>query len=139
MVFGFCADFINNMADIKISISGDTVEAGVSVVNVEGVVDTITAPELEKVLRSLINVKRRGIILNLAPVEYISTAGWSSIISASEKMRQNEGELVLANMIPNVSENYYLFEFDKIIRAFESEKKARAVFKQPVEAKSGQA
>ena len=112
------------MAEIKISISEDNAEAGTTVVNVEGVVDTTTASELEKALNSLINVKRRGIIVNLAPVEYISTAGWSILISASEKMRENNGELVLVNMIPNVLENYHLFEFDKIIRSFESVKKA---------------
>ena len=111
------------MPELKISISDEQTEE-ITTINVSGIVDALTVSELEKVLSSLMGGEGHGIILNLSSTEYISTAGWSAIISAVEKIRKNRGEMILANMVPNVQENYQDLEFNQILDAYESVKDA---------------
>ncbi|RKX28456.1 MAG: hypothetical protein DRP47_04260 [Candidatus Zixiibacteriota bacterium] len=115
------------MDNISISLSeggGDSV----SEVRVDGVIDTITAGELESVIDSLLKRKRYHILIDLAGVDYISSAGWGIFISHIKDVRDNKGDIKLANMIPNVHEIYELLEFDKVLRAYNSSDDARHDF-----------
>ncbi len=115
------------MAELKISIS-EEIPSNITIVNIGGIIDANTVPDLDKVLSSVIDGNSRGVILDLSSVDYISTAGWSALIKASAKSIEKNREIVLTNMIPNVSENYYLLDFDKIIKSFETIKDARQLF-----------
>ena len=115
------------MSDIKISL--DTSGSGaISIVRVDGVIDTMTAPELEKVMNSLLEQKKFDVIVDLGGVDYISSAGWGIFISNIREIRQNNGDIKLARMIPNVYEIFELLEFDSILRAFDSIEKAKTDF-----------
>jgi len=116
------------MSDIKISLDSSGPAGKVSVVRVDGVIDTITAPELEKVMNSLLEQKKFYIVVDLGGVDYISSAGWGIFISNIREIRQNSGDIKLARMIPNVYEIFELLEFDSILRAFDSVEKAKADF-----------
>ncbi|HHI02918.1 MAG: hypothetical protein DRP51_00480 [Candidatus Zixiibacteriota bacterium] len=115
------------MAGLKISIS-EEVPSNITIVDISGIIDALTVSDLEKVLTSIVASDSRGIILNLSSVDYISTAGWSAFITAAREIHKKNREIVLTNMIPNVSENYYLLEFDKIIKSFENIKEAKHLF-----------
>ena len=112
------------MAELKISMS-EEMPSNIIIVNIGGIIDASTVPELEKVLTSIIDRESNGVILNFSSVDYISTGGWSSLIKSSQEIEEKGSQIVLTNMIPNVSENYYLLEFDKIIKSFETVKDAR--------------
>lgn len=99
-----------------------------SEVRIDGVIDTLTASELEEVIDSLLKRKRYKIIIDLAGVDYISSAGWGIFISHIRDVRSNGGDITLANMIPNVYEIYELLEFDNVLPAYQSIDAARAVF-----------
>jgi anti-sigma B factor antagonist len=116
------------MSDIKISLDSSRPAGKTSVVRVDGVIDTITAPELEKVMNSILDQKKYNIVVDLGGVDYISSAGWGIFISNIREIRQNSGDIKLARMIPNVYEIFELLEFDSILRAFDSVEKARADF-----------
>lgn len=116
------------MSDIKISLDSSGPAGRVSVVRVDGVIDTITAPELEKVMNSLLEQKKYNIVVDLGGVDYISSAGWGIFISNIREIRQNSGDIKLARMIPNVYEIFELLEFDSILKAFESVEKAKSDF-----------
>ena len=118
------------MSDIKISLDSSGAASAVSVVRVDGVIDTITATELEKVMNSLLDREKYRIIVDLGGVDYISSAGWGIFISNIREIRQNSGDIKLARMIPNVYEIFELLEFDSILRAFESIEKARSDFEE---------
>jgi len=118
------------MSDIKISLDSSGVAPAVSVVRVDGVVDTITATELEKVMNSLLDRGKYKIIVDLGGVDYISSAGWGIFISNIREIRQHSGDIKLARMIPNVYEIFELLEFDSILRAFDSIEKARSDFEE---------
>jgi anti-anti-sigma factor len=116
------------MENIKISVSERGHEDDISVVRVDGVIDTLTATQLEDVLDKLIKRGRYRIILDLAGVDYISSAGWGIFISRIKEIRENEGDVKLANMVPNVMEIYELLEFDNILNAYVNVNAARSDF-----------
>lgn len=116
------------MSDIKISLDSSGPTGKVSVVRVDGVIDTITAPELEKVMNSILEQKKFNIVVDLGGVDYISSAGWGIFISNIREIRQNSGDIKLARMIPNVYEIFELLEFDSILKAFETVEKAKSDF-----------
>lgn len=117
------------MDDIKISLDASGGGQLPAVVRVDGVVDTMTAGELENVMNSLIEQKRFNIIVDLGGVDYISSAGWGIFISNIREIRQNRGDIKLAQMMPSVYEIFELLEFDSILSAFDSVEKARLDFR----------
>jgi len=97
-------------------------------VRVDGVIDTTTAGELEQVVDSLLKRERYRVVVDLAGVDYISSAGWGIFISHIKEVRDNDGDIKLANMVPNVYEIYELLEFDKVLKAYSSIDAARDDF-----------
>ena len=69
------------MSDIKISLDTSGPKGEISVVRVDGVIDTMTATDLEKVMNSLLERRRYSIIIDLGGVDYISSAGWGIFLS----------------------------------------------------------
>ena len=118
----------NKMDEIKISLDTAGSDSQIAVVRVDGVIDTMTSSELEKVMNKLMEQSRFNIIIDLGGVDYISSAGWGIFISNIREIRQNSGDLKLARMIPNVYEIYELLEFDSILQAFENIEKAKNDF-----------
>lgn len=115
------------MEDITVSLK-EVSQDDISEVRVDGVIDTITATELESVIDSLVKRNRYRIIVDLAGVDYISSAGWGIFISQIRDIRAHSGDIKLANLIPNVYEIYDLLEFDNVINAYSSVDDARSDF-----------
>ena len=115
------------MDSIAISLKENSTK-DISEIRVDGVIDTLTASELEEVIESLLKRDRFKVIVDLAGVDYISSAGWGIFISHIKDMHENGGDLKLANMIANVSEIYELLEFDNVLQAYASLEDAREGF-----------
>jgi anti-sigma B factor antagonist len=115
------------MENISISLS-ESNQDKVSEVRVDGVIDTTTAGELEQVIDSLLKRDRHRVVLDLAGVDYISSAGWGIFISHIKEVRANGGDIKLANMIADVYEIYELLEFDKVLKVYSSVDAAREDF-----------
>ena len=83
------------------------------VIAVEGRIDTLTAPELEQsVMDNAQNSDK--IILDMAGVEYISSAGLRVLLVAQKEMRKKEG-FVLRNLNKNVQTILNLTGFNKVL------------------------
>ena len=115
------------MENISISLK-ENHHKDISEVRVDGVIDTLTSAELEEVLASLIKRDHYKLIIDLAGVEYISSAGWGIFISHIKDVRNNEGDIILANMVPDVYEIYELLEFDNVLKAYSSVEDAAGEF-----------
>ena len=124
------------MENISISLSENERDR-VSEIRIDGVIDTTTSSDLEEVIESLLKRRRYMIILDLAGVDYISSAGWGIFISRIKDVRNNRGDIKLANMIPNVYEIYELLEFDKVLKSYLSVDKAHNDFEDVKEAEPG--
>jgi len=121
--------------ELKISVESVGPEDEVVKIRVDGVLDTLTSPVLEKEMNSLIAQKRYKIIIDLAGVDYISSAGWGIFISHLKEIRENRGDLKLTRMLPQVSEIFELLEFDSILKTYQTPENARFDFIQDQELK----
>jgi len=115
------------MARLSISLS-ESDNSEVSEVRIDGIVDTNTAGELEETIESLLIRQRYRIIVDLAGVEYISSAGWGAIISKIRDIRSKKGDILLSGMVANVREVFELLEFDNVLKHFKSLEEARTAF-----------
>ena len=117
------------MDEIKLSLNQAGQGGELSIIRVDGVIDTITASELENLVEKLIGQNRFKIVVDLGGVEYISSAGWGIFVSKIQEIRDHGGDLKLVNMIPNVSEIYELLEFEHIIQAFDTLDQGKKAFR----------
>ncbi|HET9951420.1 MAG TPA: STAS domain-containing protein [Candidatus Eisenbacteria bacterium] len=106
------------MKGIDVFVEEAAQNRGVSVLRVSGYVDTTTSPDLERRLQGLLREKRYHVVVDLARVEYISSAGWGIFISEIREIREQGGDLKLAGMIPDVREVFDLLEFENILQSY---------------------
>lgn len=100
---------------LRLSLSASGPKADINIVRVDGIVDTVTSPELDSVLATLVRQGRTRIIVDLAGTSYISSAGWGTFISRLREIREGGGDLRLARMTTDVREIYDLLEFEGVL------------------------
>ncbi len=93
---------------IKKNLSGGTLT-----VAVEGRLDTVTAPDLEKELKSSLGDVDE-LIMDFAKLEYISSAGLRVLLSAHKVMSQKDG-MKLINVNELVMEVFEVTGFSDIL------------------------
>jgi len=116
------------MKGIDVYVEEAAQNPAVSILRVSGYVDTTTSPDLERRLQALLKEKRFHIVVDLASVEYISSAGWGIFISEIREIRENGGDLKLAGMIADVREVFDLLEFENILKAYADSEQEVASF-----------
>lgn len=112
------------MEEIRIQVENAGSDGQISVVRVEGYIDTTTSAELEKTMDSLLKAGRYMLVIELSRIDYISSAGWGIFISQIREIRNQGGDLKLAGMIPDVYEVFELLEFHRILNAFNTVEEA---------------
>jgi anti-sigma B factor antagonist len=117
------------MDDIRISLDTSGRVSDVTLVRVDGVIDTMTASELERVMNALLEQRKYKIVVDLAGVDYISSAGWGIFISNIREIKAHDGDIKLARMMPSVYEIFELLEFDSILKAYDNIEKAKSDFR----------
>jgi anti-sigma B factor antagonist len=116
------------MPDIQVGVSYDGPNQEVAVISARGFIDTTTAPELEKKLEEQLALSKYKIVVDLQNIDYVSSAGWGVFVSEIREIRENNGDLVLVNMSPDVYDVYELMEFSSILKSFDSLEEAVANF-----------
>jgi anti-sigma B factor antagonist len=88
-------------------------------VTVKGRVDSATAPKLAEALDAINNDGRFKIAVDMAGVEYMSSAGFRAIIAAQRNCkRYNRGEVVLASVPANIHAALELAGFTSLFQVF---------------------
>ena len=93
-------------------------------ISVTGRIDMVTAPAFEKSLSDEISAGVKRIILNFSALEYISSIGLRVILTASKKLKEQQGELVFAGLQGPVNEVFKISGFHSLYKMFESEEAA---------------
>ena len=93
--------------EIKTNTDGSTLTISVS-----GRVDTVTAPELEAGLKF---GDATQVVLDLADVPYMSSAGLRLLLTAHKTLMAKGGELKIANIQPTVKEVLDITGFSDIL------------------------
>ena len=80
-----------------LSIETDNTQI-ISVMKVNGRVDSETAPELDNALANLLRDNRCKIVLNLQNVEFLSSAGLRAMVKALKDAQKSGGDVRLASV-----------------------------------------
>jgi anti-anti-sigma factor len=99
-------------------------EKNVSVVSVTGRMDAVTAPEFEKNLSELMSKGEKKFLVNLAGLEYISSAGLRSILVIAKQSKAGQGEVIFFGLRGPVEEVFKISGFHSIFKIFDSEEAA---------------
>lgn len=108
------------MEGIQVSTQAAGSHGQISIIRVGGYIDTTTSSEVERELNNLLKMGRYQIIIDLGNVDYISSAGWGIFISEIKQIRENNGDLKLVRMIPDVYEIFELLEFHHILDVYDT-------------------
>jgi anti-sigma B factor antagonist len=72
-------------------------------ITLEGRLDTMTAPELEQRLESLLDGRYDPLIFDLARLDFISSAGIRVLVRAHKTMRNQRGGVQMVNPQPQIA------------------------------------
>ena len=98
-------------------------------VEINGRIDSATAPELNAALESVMAENRFKIVVDLVKVEFMSSAGFRVLISAQKNCkRYNRGEVVFAAIPKNIYSALDLAGFNALFRSFEDVTSAVGAF-----------
>jgi anti-anti-sigma factor len=84
---------------------------GVTVLEVVGRVDSTTAPLLQERLTALIGGTQATVLLDFAQVDYISSAGFRTLLLAARRAEHNASRLVLCGFSAKVRQLFDLGGF----------------------------
>lgn len=84
------------------------------IANVEGRLDTITAPQLEKELADVF-ADIKHLVFDLEKLEYMSSAGLRVMLSTHKKMLAAGGDLVIKNANEDIMEVFDITGFMDVL------------------------
>jgi stage II sporulation protein AA (anti-sigma F factor antagonist) len=87
---------------------------------VSGKLDSITSCDLENKLHKSINDGERLILLDLSPLDYISSAGLRVLLIIVKRLKSLSGTLVLCEPNKNVQEIFNISGFSQLLKIFPS-------------------
>lgn len=83
------------------------------VVEVQGRLDTVTAPDLEQELSSILD-STESLVLDFAKLDYISSAGLRVLLSTQKKL-MDKGGMTITNVNEEVMEVFDITGFSTIL------------------------
>lgn len=81
---------------------------------IEGRIDTTTAPALEAELKRSVTGDVKNLVLDFAKVEYISSAGLR-VLLAAQKVMKKQGSMVVKNVNESIMEVFDVTGFADIL------------------------
>ena len=88
---------------------------GVLIITIKGRLDAISSPTAEKHVFELINTGADKLVLDLAGVNYLSSAGMRMLLSTTKKLKSLPGKMVLSSVTPNVMDVLKMSGFDHVL------------------------
>lgn len=92
------------MSQSRLTIERKLVDKGAILLTVNGIIDAKTFDRLETALQEVLDRGGGRIVVELADVSYISSAGIGVLMNAMSEAHRRHGELVLLNLSPQVAE-----------------------------------
>jgi len=105
----------------------------ITVLTIKGYLDAHTAPDFENAFKKLINEKRYSIVVSLAELQYISSAGLGVFMGFIEEVRENKGDIKLAAASPRVFKVFDLLGFPSLYEFFDTSDEACKKFSKALE------
>jgi anti-anti-sigma factor len=106
----------------------DKMPNGVTFLSVRGFLDAHTFEELEKTITELFDGNNYRLIIDLAKLDYISSAGAGVFIGAIGTAQENDGNIIIIKPSPNVKEVFDLLGLSQIFTFAETPEAALQQF-----------
>ena len=91
-----------------------------TVLHPNGRIDSYTAPEFEQALSKIVEKDQFNIIINMADVNFVSSAGWWGLIRVQKEVhKMNRGELVLVKLEERIRESMDLVGITPFFKVFD--------------------
>jgi anti-sigma B factor antagonist len=103
-------------------------ENGVNVFLLTGRIDTQGANEMDKALQAGVAAGKHKMVLDMAGVSYISSAGLRTLADVLNKNRESDGDLKLVALNPKVLRVLRIIGFDKFFALYDTLEAAIADF-----------
>ena len=103
-------------------------EGQITVVAVTETVDALTAPELTRLLSEQITAGHCNLVVDLAGVEFMSSAGLRTLLGAVKESRTNGGDLRISSTNPGIDKVLKMSGFHNVAKVFTSSGDALASF-----------
>lgn len=98
---------------------------GKAIVHLDGRLDAISTPSLDKKLMELIREKRqKEILLDFSHVEYLSSAGMRLMLSVTKQLKNDQGKLSAYSLSEDVMEIIRMAGFERVLNLFPNEEDA---------------
>ncbi|NOQ46532.1 MAG: anti-sigma factor antagonist [Desulfobulbaceae bacterium] len=94
------------------------------VVSVTGRLDATTAGEFEEQCDQWLSQDEIHIVVDMAGVEYISSAGLRSILTSAKKLKGRKGDLRFCNLAGMVADVFKMSGFAAMFKIFETREQA---------------
>ncbi|MBQ7475630.1 MAG: STAS domain-containing protein [Clostridia bacterium] len=89
------------------------IENGEAIISLEGRLDTVTAPELEAVVKEVVT-EVHGLTLDFSGLEYVSSAGLRVLLSAHKAMSTKSG-MKIRHVNDSISEIFEVTGFSDFL------------------------
>ncbi len=87
---------------------------------VKGYVDTMTCGILLNRITENLNNGTLHIVIDMAQVNYVSSAGWGVFVGEIKGIRERGGDLKIVQMTPEVYDVFEMLEFNKILSYYDT-------------------
>jgi anti-sigma B factor antagonist len=106
----------------------ERVENGITVFVLEGRIDTQGAVDLDLALQAAVSEGQHKMVLDMAEVRYICSAGLRTLADVFTKNREQDGDLKLVALNPRVLRVFRIIGFDKFFSVYDTLEAASADF-----------
>ena len=96
--------------EIQIQKNVGLQNAGAVTVRLNGSLDTVTAPELERQLAPVLGGPIRDLVFDLAQLKFISSAGLRIFASARKLLKEKGGQTSFIHMQPQIEEVFEIIK-----------------------------
>ena len=104
------------------------VEGDVTVFVPEGRIDTQAATDMDQALQAAVSEGRHKVVLDMAAVEYISSAGLRALAAVLVRSRAEGGDMKLAALNERVTRVFRIIGFDLLMSVHDTPEAAVAEF-----------
>ncbi|MCE5300775.1 MAG: STAS domain-containing protein [Spirochaetia bacterium] len=106
----------------------ETQKGGVTILELFGGLDAHAAPQLDAKLKESLAAGKAKLVIAMAGLELISSAGWSIFIETASQYKEKGGDIRLAAMKGDAAKIFRIMGLNRIIKTFDSTAEAAASF-----------
>jgi anti-anti-sigma factor len=104
----------------------ENTDNGITVFTLAGRVDSDGAVDLDLALQTATSENKHKMILDMADVRYINSAGLRTLADILTQNRENGGDLLLVAMNPKIKRVFEIIGFDQFFTSYDSLADAKA-------------